>query len=399
MKKRRPTFVIRQGSARVVAYVGKRRQFCLCYYKHAGAPRSRETLTGESRARARAEEIAIALANGRADLLELSGPDRDSYLHAKSLLPPGVSLPTAIEEWNALRDEKRSRGPVPSSAQILDELLSDLREHQRSDRHCDGLRRDLEKFVAMFPKLQLAREDQISAYLRSASAANVGARRRDNLRDKIVQLFRFARRRGYLPEDRKSEAEKIGKIKPGHDVQTWTPHEAALLLEHISAKWLPWLALGLFAGLRTSEILRLDWSAVKFDEGVISISRKIARKIRISRLVRISENLAAWLAPFRDFSGAVYSGGFKTNENLKAAELNCLRKLLGLPRRDNANRHSFGSHRLAILKSFDQVALEMGNSARKVREDYNDPKSESEARKYFALKPTRDPKICQLVVS
>jgi hypothetical protein len=70
--------------------------------------------------------------------------------------------------------------------------------------------------------------------------------------------------------------------------------------------------------------------------------------------------------------------------------MNRLRKLLDLPRLDNANRHSFGSYRLATAKSYDQVALEMGNSARKVREDYNDPKPESEGIAYFGLVPPEE---------
>ena len=93
-----PAFIIRQGSAQVVVY------FCLCYRKHAGAARSRETRTGEQAARERGREIAIALANGRAQVLELGAADRDGYLYAKSLLPASVPLHVAIEEWVAARD-------------------------------------------------------------------------------------------------------------------------------------------------------------------------------------------------------------------------------------------------------------------------------------------------------
>ena len=88
MKRGRPAFIIRQGSAQVVVYKSaKRNQFWLCYRKYAGAARSRETRTSEKAARARALEIAIALANGRAEVIELTAADRDGYLYAKSLLP------------------------------------------------------------------------------------------------------------------------------------------------------------------------------------------------------------------------------------------------------------------------------------------------------------------------
>jgi integrase len=387
LMKRAPAFIVRQGSAQVVVYKSStRNSFCLCYRKHAGAARSRETRTGEKAARARALDIAIALANGRAEVLELTAADRDSYLHAKSLLPDGVLLHEAIEQWLSLRETSRAHRPIPDSKNILFRMLLDLEDHQRSERHRAGLKRDLAGFVAEFPKLEAATEEEIANYIRKVSS-NAGPRRRDNIRDSIVQLFRFARRRGYLPEDKRSEAEKIGKIKPGHDVHTWTVHQAAMLLEHISPRWLPWLALGLFAGLRTSEILRLDWSAVKFEQRVIAVSWRVARKVRTSRIVPILGNLAEWIFPFREDSGPIYPGKFKTTENEKGAEMNRLRKLLDLPRRDNANRHSFGSYRLAVVKNFGQVAVEMGNSPRKVREDYNDPKPEAEGIAYFALMP------------
>jgi integrase len=272
----------------------------------------------------------------------------------------------------------------PKSSDVLAELVGDLRDLDRSDRHINGLKWDLQPFVEAFPKLRKAREKEISGWLRARA---VGPRRRDNVRNSIVQLFRFAHRREYLRGFGISEAEKVRKIKPGHDVVTWSPLEAELLLANVSQKWLPALAIGLFAGLRKSEILRLDWSAFKWDLAVVAVQRKIARKIRVDRLVPISSNLLAWLTPYRDRVGPLYPGNFKTNENACCNETARLRRSTGLPRKDNANRHSFGSYRLAITKNYEQVALEMGNSARKVRENYNDPKPEAEAMRYFELRP------------
>jgi len=55
------------------------------------------------------------------------------------------------------------------------------------------------------------------------------------------------------------------------------------------------MALGMFAGLRASEILRLDWSMIKFDQGAITVPRRVARKVRASQLVPIERNLMAGL--------------------------------------------------------------------------------------------------------
>lgn len=406
MRPRKPAFIVREGSASVMAYKLRRDQYCLCYRKHAGATRSREVRTGEKRARARAHEIATALANGRAEILELTNADRDSYLHARSIMGEislNIPLHAALEEWanarkilgdvslieaaNIVVRSARTTRAIPSCAQILQELIAELVDHQRSDRHIKPLKKTLESFARQFPRLETIRAAEVVEYLRSR---NVGPRRRDNIRDAIVQLFRFARRHGYLAEDRISEAEKVGKIKPGHEIKTWSPHEAALILEHTFDKWIPWMTLGMFAGLRSSEIFRLDWSAIKFDQRVIAVPRRIARKIRISRLVPIQDNLLAWLAPYREKAGPIYPGNFKTNENAKSSEVKRIGKAIGIAWRDNANRHSFGSYRSTVLKNFEAVSVEMGNSPRKVREDYNDPKHEAEAEAYFNLMPPSD---------
>jgi hypothetical protein len=73
--------------------------------------------------------------------------------------------------------------------------------------------RDLRRYIAKYPQLELTRASEIAKYLRELA---VGPRGKDNVRDAIVQLFRFARRHGYLGEDRLSEAGKrSGKLRPG----------------------------------------------------------------------------------------------------------------------------------------------------------------------------------------
>jgi integrase len=277
-----------------------------------------------------------------------------------------------------------------STGEILGEMLNELADLQRSEVHIYGLRNSLAPFVEEFPRLDRVIEIDVARYL---SSLKVGPRRRDNILCAIIQLSRFARRRNYLPEDRRSAAEKVQMIRPGHDVTTWTPAEAKLLLEHVSPRWLPCLALGLFAGLRSSEILRLDWGAFKFDlqdhedrpAPVIAVNRKVARKTRLSRLVPIQPNLVTWLQPYRDRVGPLYPGNFKTNENARCLEAARLRRATGLPRKDNALRHSFGSYRLAVIRDYTLVAGEMGNSPRMIRESYNDPKPKGEGEAYFRL--------------
>jgi hypothetical protein len=63
--------------------------------------------------------------------------------------------------------------------------------------------RDLQRDIAKYPQLELTRAREIVKYLRELAVGPRGGR--DNVRDAIVQLFRFADRHGYLGEDRISE--------------------------------------------------------------------------------------------------------------------------------------------------------------------------------------------------
>lgn len=421
MKARQPAFTIREGSSSVVAYKygsgpGKSSRYCLCWYRFKGDKLQRETKTGERAARVRAGEIAIALANGRAEVLELTGADRETYNHIRALAltlqtplldlveqavaaKKVIGAHSLLEAANFFERGYITRKACPPTRQIVCELLDSIADRPRSDRYLKPLRRDLEKIAAAFPDLNpaVSSEERIRAWLRSLS---LGPRRRDNVRDAAVRLSRFARRKNYLPEDRRSEAEKVERIWEGSDVETFTPDELKIYLEHVSSRWKPWMLIGAYAGLRTTEIFRLDWSAVKLDQRVIAVSRRIARKVRTSRLVPVADNLLAWLEPYRTAHGRIYpNNNEKTLERALEREIDRLEKATGIPWKRNGLRHSFGSNRLAIVKSFAQVAIEMGNSPAKVRENYNDPKSEAEGLLYFShLPPDRITNVVPLAL-
>jgi integrase len=70
-------------------------------------------------------------------------------------------------------------------------------------------------------------------------------------------------------------------------------------------KLIPPLVIGAFAGLRASEVLRLDWQDVDLVRGLIHVASHKTKTAR-RRLVTIEPNLAAWLAPFAGRKGKVY---------------------------------------------------------------------------------------------
>src|SRR4030095_8012571 len=86
---------------------------------------------------------------------------------------------------------------------------------------------------------------------------------RNNYRQRTALAFNFAIGRGYATSN---PAEGAAKAKVGSDHPgILSVNEAARLLEAAAAPdVLPYIAIGLFAGLRTAELERLDWSEIDF---------------------------------------------------------------------------------------------------------------------------------------
>lgn len=118
------------------------------------------------------------------------------------------------------------------------------------------------------------------------------------------------------------------------DIEIFTPQELAKLLEVAKPCMVPYLAMGAFAGIRSAELERLDWSDVKFDRNVIEIKAQKA-KTRSRRLAPITENLRAWLQPhFRP------KGPVAPFANM-SKQLMWLSEAAGVPWKHNALRHSW----------------------------------------------------------
>ncbi len=64
----------------------------------------------------------------------------------------------------------------------------------------------------------------------------------------------------------------------------------------------PWFVLGLFAGLRPEETVRLDWADIDFDRRQIDLPAKKA-KGRTRRIIPMEPNLIEWLKPYRPVGG------------------------------------------------------------------------------------------------
>ena len=142
---------------------------------------------------------------------------------------------------------------------------------------------------------------------------------------------------------------------------------------------IPLLAISAFAGIRSAELARLDWNAVDLDRRLIEI-RAGQAKTASRRLVPITDNLAAWLAPLPRQGRVI-----KSSEYVK--EATALARAVGIEWPRNVLRHSFITYRIAKVKSADQVALEAGNSASIIFKHYRELATEDAADQWFGILP------------
>jgi integrase len=197
----------------------------------------------------------------------------------------------------------------------------------------------------------------------------------------LVVLFNFAKANGWLRANEETAADALGtyKIKQ-REVEVYTPAEMSRLLNAAETDFVPYLALIAFGGIRREELHKgLLWEAINFDRGYIIVSAEIAKTGRKRKIV-MSENLLEWLKPHRFKHGPI----FNKDPRKRIAKVVKASRVIW---KRNGLRHSFGSYRMEQTKNEGQVALEMGNSPKVVKDHYFEIVDEAAAREYWSIKP------------
>jgi integrase/recombinase XerD len=167
--------------------------------------------------------------------------------------------------------------------------------------------------------------------------------------------------------------------------EIFTVTQAEQLLMHADEfDLLPYFAIGLFAGVRSAEIMRLDGKDINFEAGIITIGADVAKK-RSRRHIKMEPALLAWLEPCRE---DLKNGGPVVQNHILRKNKEALLKAAKIKAwPDNGLRHSFGSYHLAMFHDAVKTAEQMGNSSDMVHKHYKVLVPESEAKKFWGLRP------------
>ena len=124
----------------------------------------------------------------------------------------------------------------------------------------------------------------------------------------IGNLFNYGVKHGYC--DRNPVKLVDRPSRENGDVNFLTVEQVVSLLLHAEKyELVPYVALGVFAGLRPERELRaLDWSKVSISERTIRIDASLA-KTRQRRVIEIGDALVAYLTPYAKRRGPVVDMG------------------------------------------------------------------------------------------
>jgi integrase len=385
-------------------------------YWHDGK-RKREVLADPEEALARAQKLVKDLHKGKPRVAEMTTEQAEEYFGAWKLLEgTGVTLLTACREYAQILRAAKGRCPVAMVTEaanrgvfetpdkpvpvVVQEFLRAKREGRAtrmkgsgkkvSEKYLYELERKLNAFAERFKEpIGYVTGKEINDWIHGL---DVEGRTKNNYLQAVKVLFEFARKQHYVTRDCAVFDEVEAAAETDFEIEIFKPQEMRKLLRKCPAPLLPVLAIGAFAGLRTAEIERLDWSEVNLKTGFIEVKARKA-KTRARRLVPITKNLADALRTIPERTGKVWphSAPYLFELQRDAA------KTAGVKWRHNALRHSFISYRLAMLQNVDQVALEAGNSPQMIFEHYRELVTPHQAKFWFALRPAKKPKDNKIV--
>jgi integrase len=401
-RKRRSSVVeIGTGPARVRIYTINRKdgysEFTL-YWKEGGRGR-RRSFACMDEARMVAQQITVKIANGWVIGGEATKRDLELLWHCQRQAEKfGVTLAAAVDEWvsarsvvvgitlsDAVRFYQANRTDlfaVKPVTQVAVEFVESLKRKGVSDIYVRNATSSLKRFTDVVGgNIADVTVADINKFL--AGLRKLGPVSKNGIRRNLVTMFSFAKRQGYLHPDRKTAAELSETFKaPETEIAIFTPDEMQNMLLAANARILPLIAIGGFSGVRSAEVGRLHWEDFKWDRGHIEIAGRKA-KTAARRLVPLSENLKAWLAPWRGETGPVITitdaSGALSDTAVKA-------KVPG-GWRQNGLRHSFISYRVALTGDVARTALEAGNSPKMIFRHYREVVDEAAAKAWFSIMP------------
>jgi integrase len=364
---------------RILPYTGKRAYKYYIDGLKVNGKRQRLFFKDEKSAKGKLKELTKKTRKEGEDALALSHDFRvlaaKCSEHLKSF---GKTLWDATEFY--VEHLERTKDSVFVSVAAADYQESKKRA-KLSPKHLDDIRLRLGRFVATFGNRPIKGivASEIESWLHELALAPQSI---NNYRAIVRAFFEYALKRELVEKNPVTSVDKVKLVNKAPEI--FTPKQLADLLAAADPSLLPTLALQAFAGLRTAEVLRLEWSEVDLVRGFVTVAAHKSKTAR-RRLIPIAQNLAEWLRPYTQMSGPVYS----TKTRNYHADIETPRSSIGLAAwPNNGLRHSFASYHLAFHQDAAALMLQMGHTTtREIFEAYRELVRPDEAQAYWNIRP------------
>ena len=308
---------------------------------------------------------------------------------------------------------KHHSGPSKAVWRVYGEYIRIKKRNGRRDASIKDIKVKLRKFVRAFGRMKINQitVDDIDKFFK-AQKFSLGTE--ISYRSKISAFLTFGIKRGYRGGDNpisKLEDITVDQSLPsvlavdevrrllgaaesflpkryivarrkGHKVKGGglVPFTDDVRIYEARSSIVPYLAIGLFAGLRPKgELPNLDWRDVDFIKKTIRVSPEFAKKRR-QRYVEMSQNLIRWIKPYAKTEGKI---GFSRRI------LRTVQTTAGVKWSSDVMRHSYGSYHIAFHHDAARTSLEMGHSRiGELFKSYRNLVTPGDAKLYWKIVPT-----------
>ena len=204
---------------------------------------------------------------------------------------------------------------------------------------------------------------------------------RENYRRYIKILFNFCVDKGVMPINPTPDQDEAEKGQSASEPEIYTALEVSQVMNEAKTfakgtesrmyiidgekqykdrrAMVAYLALNFWAGIRPTELERLDWADITIRNGSGSILiRKEVSKTKSDRRITIEPNLLKWLKVYKGV-GKVFPYSSATLRKWRRGVF----EAAGVGHKQDSGRHSYASHHLSKYENLTKLRVHMGHSA------------------------------------
>jgi len=264
----------------------------------------------------------------------------------------GVSLNRVLEDWIVRR--KQSQSSIHFE-KLLDEFaLAGRKNRARSAGYRQSIQQVRNRLISLHGRVVseiTPREIEEAVHGMTPSVRNYTL--------KILSCaFNLAVARSFATENPLRKVEQTHVVSK--EIAVYSPQQVATIMSAVEENdfnLIPFFAVSFFAGVRRSELLRMDWSHVNTRERYIRLPKDLT-KTNQGRHIPIEPNLRKWLIPHVREAGPVVP----ISHNMLRRRERALKSKHQIPIIKHGPRHCFGTYWLAMHENINRLMLSLGHT-------------------------------------